>query len=75
MTRIAAGVLVLGAVLAMSGMFPQRLAAAEAQPPASVFGTAPATEARVIAEDRGTRVIALLMTLGALRAAPVPAAR
>ena len=30
MTRIAAGVLVLGAVLAMTGMFPQRLAAAEA---------------------------------------------
>jgi hypothetical protein len=75
MTRIAAGVLVLGAVLAMTGMFPQRLAAAEAQPTAALLRGAPPAETPVVVEDRGARVIALLMTLGALRTAPVPAGR
>jgi hypothetical protein len=74
MTRIAASILVLGAVLVMTGMFPQRLAAAETAPPAAVMRVAPA-DVRETGEDRGARVIALLMTLGALRTTPVPAGR
>ena len=67
MTRIAAGVLTVGAVLAMTSVFPADASAAPSASSVRLEQTAPA---RPQLETRSSRVLALLVALEALSQAP-----
>lgn len=73
MDRLGAGIVIAVAVLAMNGSLVRDVLAAEAAP--AGFGSALSSAAPAASGPGSARVLSLVLTLEALRAAPAPAHR